>query len=169
MRTQDLIDRFSGTTPDRCKAIFSSIFILGNRLQTLFDNHIPDLSLKQFMLLSLVRQADRPQTQARLGELLGCSRQNIRKLAAVLERKGFVRVERSSGGDRNLRICPTEKVEEYFRGDFAQYQEELGYLFDVYTEEEISSLFALLCKMYDGVANLREKVDGIPAKEAEGE
>lgn len=35
--------------------IKSALFIAGNKLQTLFDNHIPEVSLKQFMLLSIVR------------------------------------------------------------------------------------------------------------------
>ena len=45
-------------------------------------------------------------------------------------------------------ICPTEKVADYFANDFAEYQEELKYLFEVYTDKEIETLFILLSKLY---------------------
>ena len=97
MHLDDLTRKFSGTREDQGKAIFSTLFIAGNRLQTLFDSHIPELSLKQFMLLSMVRQSEEPLTFTQLGSLLGCSRQNIKKLADVLEKKGFIALRQSPG------------------------------------------------------------------------
>ncbi len=90
MNLDDLTAKFSVTTEGQRKAIFSTLFIAGNKLQTLFDNHIPEVSLKQFMLLSIVRQSEEPLTFTQLGELLGCSRQNIKKLAAVLAKKDLL-------------------------------------------------------------------------------
>ena len=52
MNLDNLTKRFSSSTENQRKAIFSTLFIAGNKLQTLFDNHIPEVSLKQFMLLS---------------------------------------------------------------------------------------------------------------------
>lgn len=94
MNLDDLITRFSSTTENQRKAIFSTLFIAGNKLQTLFDNHIPEISLKQFMLLSIVRQSKDPLTFTRLGNLLGCSRQNIKKLADVLMKKALSRLSK---------------------------------------------------------------------------
>ncbi len=62
MHIDDLITKFSGTTENQMKAVFSTLFIAGNRLQTLFDKNIPQISLKQFMLLSIVRQSEEPLT-----------------------------------------------------------------------------------------------------------
>ena len=88
MDLDTLVTRFSDTTENRQKAIFSTLFIAGNRLQTLFDKTIPALSLKQFMLLSVARQSEEPLTFTQLGKLLGCSRQNIKKLADALVQQG---------------------------------------------------------------------------------
>lgn len=90
MELNDLIAKFSDTTENQRKAIFSTLFIAGNKLQTLFDSHIPEVSLKQFMLLSIVRQSKEQLTFTQLGNLLGCSRQNVKKLADVLAKKGFI-------------------------------------------------------------------------------
>lgn len=159
MNIDKLIMRFSGTTENQRKAIFNTLFIAGNKLQTLFDNHIPEISLKQFMLLSIVRQSKEQLTFTQLGELLGCSRQNIKKLAAVLEKKDFISIQQSPSDTRALCICPTEKVNDYFLNDFSVYQEELKYLFEVYTDREIETLFTLLSKLYAGIDHLEKKIE----------
>ena len=157
MNLNDLTKHFSHSTENRKKAVFSTLFIAGNRLQTLFDNHIPEISLKQFMLLSIVRQSNEQLTFTQLGNLLGCSRQNIKKLANILMKKGFITIQPSPLDTRAMCICPTEKVNAYFENDFLEYQRELGYLFEVYTDEEIETLFILLSKLYAGIENLEKK------------
>lgn len=158
MKLEDLIRRFSNTKENQSKAIFSILFIAGNNLQTIFDNHIPEVSLKQFMLLSIVRQSKEQLTFTQLGNLLGCSRQNVKKIADVLMKKGFITIEKSPHNTRAMCICPTEKVNDYFQNDFSEYQEELKYLFEVYTEEEIETLFILLSKLYVGIENLQRRI-----------
>lgn len=157
MQLQDLVTRFSTSTENRQKAIFSTIFIVGNKLQTLFDHRIPAVSLKQFMLLSVARQSEEPLTFTQLGELLGCSRQNIKKLAEALQKKGFVQLEQSPRDTRAMCIRPTPRADTFFRKEFAQYQTNLNDLFEVYTEEEIETLFVLLSRLYTGVEHLEEK------------
>lgn len=157
MELDDLITRFSNTTENQGKAIFSTLFIAGNKLQTIFDNHIPEISLKQFMLLSVVRQSEEQLTFTRLGNLLGCSRQNIKKIADVLMKKGFITIRQSPHDTRAMCICPTEKVNDYFQNDFSKYQKELKYLFEVYTEKELETLFILLSRLYKGIENLEKE------------
>lgn len=118
----------------------------------------PQISLKQFTLLSIVRQSKEPLTFTQLGNILGCSRQNIKKLAEILEKKGFVIIQKSPYDTRAMCICPTDKVNDFFENDFLKYQEELQYLFEVYTDEEIEMLFILLSKMYAGIENLEKKI-----------
>lgn len=168
MQLDDLIARFSTTAENQSKAIFSTLFIAGNRLQTLFDSRIPQVSLKQFMLLSIVRQSKEPLTFTQLGSLLGCSRQNIKKLAQALTRKGFVAIRQSPWDARALCIRLTEKGEDFFQNDFSEYQKELNYLFEVYTEQEIETLFLLLSKLYAGIEHLEKRIAGEEQKDNQG-
>lgn len=158
MNLDDLTAKFSSSTDNQRKAIFSTLLIATNKLQTLFDQRIPEVSLKQFMLLSIIRQSKEPFTFTQLGNLLGCSRQNIKKLANVLMKKGFITLQQSPHDTRAMCICPTEKVNDYFIHDFSKYQEELKDLFAVYTEEEIEQLFLLLSKLYAGIENLKKNI-----------
>lgn len=157
MTLDELTKRFSDTTENQRKAIFSTLFIAGNKLQTLFDNHIPEVSLKQFMLLTIVRQSKEPLTLTQLGSMLGCSRQNIKKLAEVLSKKGFIKITQSPDDVRAMCICPTQKAEDFFQNDFAIYQEQLQVLFSVYTDKEIETLFTLLARLYAGIENLEKR------------
>ena len=157
MNLDDLTAKFSSSTENQRKAIFSTLFIAGNKLQTLFDNYIPEVSLKQFMLLSIVRQSKEPLTFTQLGNLLGCSRQNIKKLANVLMKKGFITIQQSPHDTRAMCICPTEKVNAFYVNDFAEYQEDLNYLFEVYTDKEVETLFILLSQLYTGIENLEKR------------
>ena len=157
MDLDTLVTRFSDTTENRQKAIFSALFIAGNRLQTLFDKTIPALSLKQFMLLSVARQSEEPLTFTQLGKLLGCSRQNIKKLADALVKKGFITIRQSPTDGRAMGVWPTEKAENYFLNDFSPYREELKELFAVYTDQEIESLFTLLSRLYAGIDHLEKE------------
>ena len=157
MNIDELTAKFSSTTEDQRKAIFSTLFVAGNKLQTLFDKNIPEVSLKQFMLLSIARQSKEPLTFTQLGELLGCSRQNIKKLATVLEKKGFIVLRPSPLDTRAMCICCTQKAKTYFEEDFSRYQGELERLFAVYTEKEIKTLFTLLSKLYAGIEGLERE------------
>ena len=165
MNLNDLTSKFSNSTENQRKAIFSTLFIAGNKLQTLFDNHIPEVSLKQFMLLSIVRQSEENLTFTQLGNLLGCSRQNIKKLADVLRKKGFITIQQSPHDTRAMCICPTEKINDFYTNDFSEYQEKLKYLFEVYTDQEIETLFTLLSRLYAGIENLEKKVADESRKE----
>lgn len=73
-------------------------------------------------------------------------------------KKGFITIQQSPHDTRAMCICPTEKVNDYFINDFSDYQKELKYLFDVYTDEEIETLFLLLSKLYAGIENLEKRV-----------
>lgn len=158
MEFSALAQKFSTSRENQQKAIFNILFIVGNRLQTTFDNHNPDISLKQFMLLSIVRQSKEQLTFTQLGNLLGCSRQNIKKLAAVLEKKGFVKIEQNANDNRALTISPTAALNSYFETEFIKYQEELPFLFELYSDEEVKTLFYLFMKLHQGTDCLQEKI-----------
>lgn len=157
MEIRHLVNKFSQGRENQGKAVFSTLFIAGNRLQTIFDSNIPELSLKQFMLLSVARQAKEPMNFSCLGKILGCSRQNIKKLAQMLEKKGFVKFQASPADPRAICVLPTYRGEEYFKKDFLPYQRGLEYLFQVYSDKEVETLFRLLMKIYDGIDYLENK------------
>lgn len=164
MNLTELIRRFKDTRENQEKAIFSTLFIAENRLQTVFDQSDPAVTLKQFMLLTMVRQLEGNQTFTQLGNLLGCSRQNIKKLAAVLEKKGFVTIAQDPEDKRASILIPTARLTAYFDQMSAHHRQKLASLFQEYTDQEITQLFTLLMKLYDGIESLEAEEKGFKQK-----
>lgn len=158
MKIEELIFKFSHSREKQIKAIFSTLFIAGNRLQTVFDADASDVTLKQFMLLTMVRQSKEQLTFTQLGELMGCSRQNVKKLAAVLEKKGLVIIEQSEKDLRAACIRATEKLERYFEAVARSHKQKLGCLFEAYSDQEVEQLFWLLMKLYGGIDTLESSL-----------
>ena len=156
MQIADLIEKFRHTRDGQGRAIFSTLFIAGNRLQTSFDRADGQVTLKQFMLLTMLRQSGEDMTFTQLGELLGCSRQNIKKLAASLEKKGLVTISRNPLDGRACVISPTEELSAYFRQAAQLHTKKLGDLFSVYSDGEMEQLFRLLMKLYSGIDRLEQ-------------
>ncbi|MFT4005003.1 MAG: MarR family transcriptional regulator [Lacrimispora sp.] len=164
MEIEDLIQRFKDTREHQVKAIFSTLFIAENKLQTIFDKEDKDITLKQFMLLTMVRRSGDELTFTQSGRLLGCSRQNIKKLAASLEEKGFVEIKQSQKDIRAAAIVPTDKLTLYFDKISALHKQKLNILFEEYTDSEIQMLFDLLMKLYKGIECLENSNETINRK-----
>ena len=56
MNIESLTEAYKSGRDNQQRAIFASLFILGNRLQTSFDKVDPVITVKQFMVLIMVKQ-----------------------------------------------------------------------------------------------------------------
>lgn len=153
-----MIKEFSGKRENEIRGIFSSISILQNRLQTIFDKTDEALTLKQFMLLTMIKYSDKKTTLTHLGNLLGSSRQNVKKLATSLEQKGFITISHEIDNKKNTSLSLTQKAEDYADKVSALHTEKLNGIFSDYSDEEIYLFYQLITKLYAGVE--REENEG---------
>ena len=100
MKMEALFEKYGCDTLHKEQAVFASIFILQNRLQTAGEKLQTEISMKQWLLLATVECCPGPRTLTNIGELMGCSRQNIKKAGG------------SSGKER---ICPPASGKGTFR------------------------------------------------------
>lgn len=156
MELKDRIEKSSQNPELAQRAIFNLLFMLTNRIQNLFDARIPEVTLRQFMLLSTLHGLEQPLSLGECGKMLGCSRQNVKKLALSLEKKGFVHIETNPDRPRALMILLTDKADACFDGAFAPYREQLGELFTGLNEDQTLALFEMLLSLLNG-ADLLEK------------
>lgn len=155
MNIEDLTEAFK-TGPDKQqRAIFASLFILGNRLQTSFDKVDPLITMKQFMVMIMIKQApEKVLDLTTCGELLGSSRQNAKKLAAALESKRLINISRNSDDRRKTDLSLTFKGEEYFQTVAPLHNQALHAIFENYSDEELELFFSIFMKLYDGAEKL---------------
>ena len=149
-----LLNEFDCDTPHRVMALFCNIFIQQNRMQTACEKIQTDMSMKQWLLLAMLEQCPEPKTLTRGGKLMGCSRQNIKKLAAVLEAKGYLTM--TEGSNHSVCLNETDKVAAYSQKLEQQRTEALRLLFADFSEDEIAAFYSLHIKLYAGIQRVEE-------------
>ncbi len=160
MKMNEIFEEYGSDTQHRVQAIFSSIFVLQNRMQTAGEKLQTEISMKQWLLLAMTECCPEPRTLTNIGNLMGCSRQNVKKLALALEKKGFVRLLSSS--NNSILIELTEEVKRYAEEIGERHMRALSLLFADFSEEEIEQLFSLYQKLYAGLErmeNYAEELD----------
>ncbi len=151
---EQLLDRFDCDTPRRMMALFCNIFIQQNRMQTACEKVQTDISMKQWLLLAMLEQCPGPKTLTNVGKLMGCSRQNVKKLAAALEKKGYLTM--TEGPGNAVLLAETGKVAEYSEEMDQRRGQVLRLLFSEFSEEELAQFYALHRKLYTGIARAEE-------------
>lgn len=154
-----ILDQYDADTPHRVQGIFCGIFIQQNRLQTACEKIQQGMSMKQWLLLALLEQCPEPKTLTNVGRLMGCSRQNVKKLAVALEQKGYLTM--TAKGGHTVCLAPTEKVAAYAREMDGRRRETLQLLFSQFREEEIAQLYALHRKLYTGIERVEKYADAL--------
>lgn len=151
---EDNFEKFGIDTEHKVQAIFSSIFVLENLLQNVGEKLQTEITMKQWLLLAMTEVCDKPCTLTSVGNLMGCSRQNIKKLAIILEKKGFIKF--IDGNNNSVQIELTEKVKEYGKEMAPKHLTALKLLFSEFTVEEIDQLFIMYKKLYIGIRKIEE-------------
>lgn len=154
MKIDEIFEQYNCDTEHRMQAIFSSIFVLQNRMQTAGEKLQTQISMKQWLLLVMTACCPEPRTLTNVGNFIGCSRQNIKKLALALEKKGFVRL--LSGGNNSVCIELTDKVDQYAEEMGERHLQSLKLLFSDFNEEEIEQLFRLYAKLFAGMERIEK-------------
>lgn len=154
MKMNELFENYDCDTLHRIQAIFSSIFVIQNRMQTAGEKLQTEISMKQWLLLAMMDCCPEPRTLTNVGNLMGCSRQNIKKLALSLEKKGFVNL--LSGSNNSVCIELTDKVSNYAEEMSERHLQSLKLLFEDFSEDEIKQLFLLYSKLYAGIERIEK-------------
>lgn len=152
--TAHLLKEFDCDTPHRVMALFCSIFIQQNRMQTACEKIQTDMSMKQWLMLAMLEQCPEPKTLTNVGKLMGCSRQNIKKLAAVLAQKGYLTM--TEGANNAVCLEETEKVAAYSAQMAERRSQVMQLLFADFSEEEISHFYSLNRKLYTGIQRVED-------------
>lgn len=161
MDAAEMLEAYGHDTLHKAQAIFASLFILQNRMQTACEKLQTEITMKQWMMLAMTESCPEPKTLTRIGNLMGCSRQNIKKLAMALERKGFVRLH--PGDNHSLCVELTQCAAAHDKAMAGPHLQTLCCLFADLSEQEIDQLFHLYVKLYSGL----QKVEAYAKEQAQ--
>lgn len=132
--------------------ILNSIFLLSNKLQLAGDNLCSDITLKQFLLLNIIKnwQEGIPNMND-LAALMGCTRQNIKNIITPLKNKGYIKVKENGSDKRARAIFLSKKGLEYFKINQSQTDLILKGIFENIDSKDLDIFFRVLNNVFDNV------------------
>ncbi|EDU37252.1 MarR family transcriptional regulator [Clostridium sporogenes] len=137
---------------DKRYHIFGMLFLLSNKLETLGNNFLGELTTKQwFFMLILMNFFKEPPTLSELALEMGTSHQNAKQIAIKLEKKGFLVVNKDIKDKRVLRLTPTNKIREYVKLREDKDHFFIEKFFNVLTKEEVKSIYESFTKLLDNI------------------
>lgn len=143
--------QMSDKVEDEMSYVYGAVFALANRLQNLGDTYQGDITTKQWFLLAVASKFETAPTIGQLAAVTGTSRQNVKKMAVILEKEGFLSIKRDENDARILRIILTDKCRE--RSERSA-QRDILYLQEVFAD--ISQ--DMLKGMYEGFKQLERNI-----------
>lgn len=160
MNTQDLDLKW------KKKLIFSGVFVHENMLHAIMDRYLKDMTCKQWLVMVVSDAFPSPPDLSTIAKNLGCSRQNIKKLALSLEKMGYVSLENSEEDSRSLLVKITEKGKSVIEN--SKELEDMVHcsIFGSFSDEEVDEYFRLSRKMEEGFGRLEECFSSLKEKGA---
>lgn len=141
---------------DRSEA-FGLLFFTANRLEVLIDRLLAEdgLTARQWMLMAVVsRSSGKTVSIGTAASMLSTSHQNIKQMAVLLSRKGFLNMERPPEDARKLCLSMTEKSETYWREREGRDQELLNALFVGFSPEDLKDFSGWMGRLYSRIVDM---------------
>ncbi|HHT25155.1 MAG TPA: hypothetical protein GXZ76_06535 [Clostridiaceae bacterium] len=160
MKIEDYIQQKGETTDGKKSVLFYSLFVMTNRIETIYNAGMEDLTLKQLMLLILVAISE-GKTFTRYGQIMGSSRQNIKTLAIALEKKSYVSIRQDENDRRAFGIFLTAKTAKHFKDTDRYYTKQIINLFSEFTADEIDLMITFMSKLLAGIQKMEENDEAV--------
>ncbi|GGH37008.1 MarR family winged helix-turn-helix transcriptional regulator [Paenibacillus segetis] len=138
--------------------LFGGIFLLANKLQTIGDSYLKEVTTKQWFLMMIVEQfGDYHPTLSEVAKEVGSSRQNLKQIALKLQDKGLLIIEKDTKDSRILRLSLSEKSREFWGKRAEQDKDFIMGLFHELSPDEIGAMWSGFHKLYANICKLGEK------------
>ena len=128
--------------------IFKNIFQLSNKLQVEGDKLCKELTLKQWLLLTILYKS--PNKNPSVNDIalsMGITRQSVKKILSTLEKEGYVTSMKSLTDSRALTIIPTDKAYKFLQTNKYLGNNLLGIVFNEIDTEDLVVVFDVLNKI----------------------
>lgn len=134
--------------------IFGNLMRIGNRLQTVLDKKMDDLSAKQWYILIVMELFSEPPTLKQLADASDSSYQNVKQIVLKLEQKGFVKLLSDPNDKRAKRVHVTEKKDQWAKANHENASAFVNEMFHSLTPAEISQFCQMLDILYQQIGKL---------------
>lgn len=137
-------------------AIYGTLFSLSNRIQTIGDKTFKDITLKQQFMMIALGMFPEPPTLKEMGELIGCSYQNIKRMAEHLQKENYLWIRQDEKDKRKLLLVSTGKMEKMAEKN---RKETIAFMENLYRDipkEDLRTTLRTLMKMDQNIGGVIE-------------
>lgn len=141
------------------KFVFGSIHIVANKKETLLERELKPfgITFKQWFLMVVIQNTfDTPPTLNETAKAMGSSHQNVKKIASILEEKGFATFEKEKKDSRIKRIKLTEASYNLSKSVQAQAATFTSALFEGIDEDDMAKARVVLQTMMTNLAKMEQ-------------
>ncbi|HHV21028.1 MAG TPA: MarR family transcriptional regulator [Propionibacterium sp.] len=136
------------TTIEPRQATFAGVLLLANRMQTHYDAMLGDVTLKQWLALTVVAAFPQPApSTAVVARALGTTHQNVTKLLNALVAKGLLEFTPSPADGRARQVSLTPAAYAYFQSQEALGERLLDELFADIKPRDVATCADVLDRM----------------------
>ena len=151
--TEELRIRLDGVN-DRL-TMYGMLFAVSNRIQAIGDSQFEDITMKQhFLMIVLGMLWPETPTLNETARVVGCSYQNVKRMAAQLEKSGYLRIEPDPRDRRKQRLVATDKFARVNREKQAMADAFMETLYRNIGEEELRGAIRVLRHMDENLGGL---------------
>mgnify|MGYP000846988045 CR=1 FL=1 len=136
------------------RLIFSAVFIEENKLETALNRNMKDITSKQWLLLVIASSFPEPPSLTEVGQQMGCSRQNVKKIASILEKNGYIELKDNLRENRATCIIIKEKFKEFSEAMEKDTEKVFSILYKGFTEDQIKEFYKLTCMFSKNIDDL---------------
>lgn len=137
-------------------AIYGMLFSLSNRIQTIGDKEFEDITMKQHFMLIALDMFEQPPTLKEMGELIGCSYQNVKRMAQHLQTNNYLDIVQDCNDKRKLLLVPTGKLEQMAEQNQDNTIEFMSKLYRNISKEDLEITLNTLMKMDQNIGGIIE-------------
>lgn len=141
------------------KFVFGSIHIVANKKETLLERELKEfgITFKQwFLIVVILNSFDSPPTLNETARAMGSSHQNVKKIASILEEKGYTVLEKDKRDSRVKRIRLTEESYKLSEATQAKSATFTSTLFAGIDADEMAKARIVLQTMMSNLAKMEQ-------------
>lgn len=132
--------------------MYGSLSVLDNRIAALQSEEFKDLTMKQHFLLVSIGTFDDNPTLSDVSQLIGCSYQNVRKMAEQLQVKGYLTICKDEEDKRKLRLVPAEKLMNLTQDKQEVTQQFMDRMCRDISEDDLMTALSVILKMTENIS-----------------
>lgn len=140
---------------DKRLIIFANTFLSANRLQTLLDKEMGEITSKQWLAIVMLDMFEKPPTLKELAKQCDTSHQNTKQIVLKLQAKGYVTIEKDEKDGRAMRIVKLPKIDEWGMLYEERSIQFISEMFSDLTQEEIQIMCEAQMKIYNRLGQMK--------------